>query len=448
MITLQPDHVVRAEPPHRDATPNNHPVNPEGKTPLPRETKKRRSAAFVLVPVALAIIGWVGWHVLGPAKAADPHDPAAVPGPVPVGVQTVTSRKLRLWNDFSGRLRAVDSAEIRPEVSGRITEVRFQDGQSVRAGDILVVIDPRIYEAAVARAEARIAAARATLQLTSSNETRDTALLKTKAISQREFDQTDSANNSASAELLTAQADLKTAQVDVDHAYVKAPISGRVSRAELTVGNLVQSGAGAPLLLSIVSENGIYADFEVDEQTYLETIRDAANGNAQEAKIPVEIVTPGVAGRTYKGFVQNFDNRLDPASGTIRARAKFPNTDASLVPGMFVSVRLASSRERDLLVISDRAIGYDQSKKYVYVVSPANKVAYREVELGHELGGERVVLKGLAPGERVVVDGLQRVRADAVVLPKEVPPASSAATDTVSQTAEAGNTTQPAESIP
>ncbi len=188
------------------------------------------------------------------------------------------------------------------------------------------------------------------------------------------------------------------------------------------MGNLVQSGAGAPLLLSIVSESGIYADFEVDEQTYLATIRDAANGNAQEAKIPVEVVTPGDAGRTYRGFVQNFDNRLDPASGTIRARARFSNADRTLVPGMFVSVRLASSRERDLLVIADRAIGYDQSKKYVYVVSPANKVIYREVELGDELGGQRVVLKGLAPGDRIVVDGLQRVRADAVVAPKEVSP--------------------------
>ncbi len=168
----------------------------------------------------------------------------------------------------------------------------------------------------------------------------------------------------------------------------------------------MQSGAGAPLLTSIVSEDGIYADFEVDEQTYLATIRDAANGNAQEAKIPVEITTPGEAGRTYKGFVQNFDNRIDPASGTIRVRAKFPNADASLVPGMFVSVRLASSRERELLLIPEQAIGYDQSKKYVYVVTPDNKVAYREVELGRALGGERVVLKGLKPGERVVTDGL------------------------------------------
>ncbi len=440
MITLQPDNAVRTELSHRAAAPDQHPTNREGQTPPLPETKKRRSNSFVLGFLAMAIIAWLGWHFLGHAKVADPHAAAAMASaPVPVGVQTVTSQKLRLWNDFSGRLRAVDSAEIRPEVSGRITEVRFQDGQSVKAGDILVVIDPRTYEAAVARAEARITAAKATLQLTSSNATRDTALLKTKAISQREFDQADSANNSAQAELLTAQADLKTAQVDVDHAYVKAPIPGRVSRAELTVGNLVQSGAGAPLLVSIVSENGIYADFEVDEQTYLETIRDAANGNAQEAKIPVEVMTPGDAGRTYKGFVQNFDNRLDPATGTIRARAKFPNKDDTLVSGMFVSVRLASSQERDLLVIPDQAIGYDQSKKFVYVVPSTNKVVYREVELGHELGGQRVVRKGIQPGDRIVVDGLQRVRADALVVPKEAAPAVPATTDTASQAAPANN---------
>ena len=442
MNTLQSDNNVHAESIHRSAASGVLPLHGETKTALPPKSKQGRPAAFLTGFFALAIIVWIGWHFLGRGNAASPHDAAAAPGPVPVGVQTVSSQTLRLWNDFSGRLRAVDSADIRPEVSGRITEVRFQDGQSVKAGDILVVIDPRIYEASVARAEARITAAKATLQLTSSNETRDASLLKTKAISQREFDQTDSANNSANAELLTAQADLKTAQVDVDHAYVKAPISGRVSRAELTVGNLVQSGAGAPLLLSIVSENGIYADFQVDEQTYLETVRDTANGNAQEARIPVEVVTPGDAGKTYKGFVQNFDNRLDPNSGTIRARAKFPNKDDALVPGMFVSVRLASSRERDLLVISDRAVGYDQSKKFVYVVSPANKVIYREVELGHELGGQRVVLKGLAAGDRIVVDGLQRVRADAVVAPKEAAPPAPAPVDTVAQTAQADNMTR------
>ena len=378
-----------------------------------------RFAGLAALLAGLALVGWNAIHFFGHTGSATA--PAISPAaPVPVGVYTAWSQTLRLWNDFSGRLRAVDSADIRPEVGGRITEVRFHDGQSVRAGEVLLVIEPLPYEAAEARAQARLASAKAALQLAAANQQRNVGLLRTRVISQSDFDTTESANAAAAANVLAAEADLKTARVDLDHAYVKAPIAGRVSRAELTVGNLVQSGAGAPLLTSVVSEDGIYADFEVDEQTYLETIRDAANGNTQEATIPVEVTTPGEAGRTYKGFVQNFDNRLDPASGTIRVRARFSNPDRSLVPGMFVSVRLASSRERGLILVPERAVGYDQSKKFVFAVTSDNKAAYREVELGRALGGQRVVLKGLQSGERVVVDGLQRIRAKAVVAPKEV----------------------------
>ena len=420
MTTLESADPTAVELPRQEETRATRATEREETAHPPAARKGRRYAGLAALVAGLAVVGWTATHFFNHAGGAKPPA-AAASAPVPVGVQTVASQTLRLWNDFSGRLRAVDSADIRPEVGGRITEVRFHDGQSVRAGDVLLVIEPQPYEAAEARAQARVASAKAALQLAAANHERNVGLLRTKVISQSDFDTTDSANQAAAANLLAAEADLKTARVDLDHAYVKAPIAGRVSRAELTVGNLVMNGAGAPLLTSIVSEDGIYADFEVDEQTYLETIRDTANGNAQEAQIPVEVTTPGEAGRTYKGFVQNFDNRLDPASGTIRVRAKFPNADASLVPGMFVSVRLASSRERDLMLIPERAVGYDQSKKFVYAVTPANTVAYREVELGRALGGQRVVLKGVQPGERVVVDGLQRVRADATVTPKEVP---------------------------
>jgi len=397
----------------------------------------RKKGRFPVVPVLLAIVALVGLAVWRGSARKNSVSLASAPGPAPtaVTVQTISAQKLRLWSDFSGRLRAVASADIRPEVSGRITEVRFQDGQSVKAGDILIVIDPRPFEAAAARARARIAAAEATLSFSKAELLRNTSLLHTRVIAQREFDQTDSLSKSTAAELLAAEADLKTAEVDVDHAYVKAPISGRMSRAELTVGNLVQNGPGAPLLTSVVSEDGIYADFEVDEQTYFATIRDAAVGNAQESQIPVELTTADATGRVYRGFIQNFDNKLDANSGTIRARARFDNAGHTLVPGMFVSVRLASSRERDLLVVPDRAIGFDQSKKFLFVVSRENKVKYRDVELGHEFGGQRVVLKGLEAGERVIVDGLQRVRPDAAVQATEIPAeqiaAAAPATDRV-----------------
>ena len=389
--------------------------------PSGRRRQGRLPAIGIGVAVVVLASAVAAWHFLGRQASSDPGAAAgSAAAPVAVNVQTVVPQKLRLWNDFSGRLRAIDSAEIRPEVSGRLTEVRFADGQSVKAGDVLLVIEPAPYEAAVARAQARIASAKANLQLAVANQSRNVSLLHTNVIAPQEFDKTDSANNAAAADVLSAQADLKTAQVDLDHAYVKAPISGRVSRAELTVGNLVQSGAGAPLLTSIVSENGIYADFEVDEQTYLSTIRDAAVGNLQEGKIPVELTIQGDTGRTYRGFIQNFDNQLDSRSGTIRARARFDNADGTLVPGMFVSVRLASSRERDLMLVPDRAIGFDQSKTFVFVVAAGNKVVYREVDLGRELGGLRVVAKGLSAGDRIIVDGVQRVRADAVVAPQEV----------------------------
>ena len=414
-------------------------------------TPKRRFPVFPVLGAALVLAGAVAaWHFLGRRDGGSAPSSAAgrAPAPVAVNVQTITRQKLRLWNDFSGRLRAIDSAEIRPEVGGRITEVRFHDGQSVSAGDILLVIEPLPYEAAEARAAARLASAKANLQLAAANQARNVDLLRTRVIAQREFDTTDSANHAAAADVLVAEADLKTARVDLDHAYVKAPISGRVSRAELTVGNYVQNGAAAPLLTSVVSENGIYADFEVDEQTYLGTIRDAANGNLQEGKIPVELTVPGDAGPSYRGFIQNFDNQLDSRSGTIRARARFENPNAALVPGMFVSVRLASSRERELMLIPDRAIGFDQSKKFAFVVSPGNQVAYREVELGRELGGQRVVLKGLDAGDRVIVDGMQRVHADALVSPQEVAPRPPAAADDAVRTAPAAGEVPPDRKTP
>ena len=420
-------------------------LNGQRNAPAPATEKKKGRFPIVLVSGAVVVLvgAIAAWHFLRSHGDATPSSAAgSAAAPVAVNVQTITPQKLRLWNDFSGRLRAIDSAEIRPEVSGRITEVRFHDGQSVNAGDILLVIEPQPYEAAEARAEASVASAKANLHLAAANQTRNVNLLHTRVIAQSEFDTTDSANNAANAAVLVAQADLKTARVDLDHAYVKAPISGRVSRAELTVGNFVQNGAVAPLLTSIVSENGIYADFEVDEQTYLSTIRDAANGNLQEGKIPVELTAPGDTGQTCRGFIQNFDNQIDSRSGTIRARARFDNADATLVPGMFVSVRLASSRERALMMIPDRAIGFDQSKKFAFVVPADNKAAYREIELGRELSGQWVVIKGLTPGDRVIVDGIQRVHADVLVSPQEVAPPVPAAGDNAVKSAQADGVQQ------
>ncbi len=367
--------------------------------------------------ITLAVLGLV----LGPNRAFGdaPPAPAAKP-PTPVVVQTLAEQNVRLWTEFSGRMHAVDYAEIRPEVSGRIMEVRFEDGQAVKAGDILFVIDPRPYAAAVERTEANLASAQSKVIYAKIQQDRLAALVNQHAVAQTDVDTEDNAMRVANADVETAQAELKSAKLDLEHAYVTAPISGRMSRAEITVGNLVQNGAGAPLLTSIVSQDGIYADFEVDEQTYLQSVRNSANGNAQEHLIPVQLVAQGDKDHVYNGFIQSFDNRIDVSSGTIRARAKFENTDQALVPGMFVSVRLASSQEKPILLVPDRAISFDQSKKFVYVVDADNKVTYREVELGKEVSAQRVVESGLKAGDRVVVDGVQQVRPNDVVDAKEV----------------------------
>jgi len=411
------------------------PHRPQGMPPLPPVKEPARasssSSAFVYIVLAVLLIGaGVGGYfffVKGAAGSAAPQ--AAAPAPTPVQVRTVAEQKIRIWNQFSGRLRAVDYAEIRPQVSGRITEIHFQDGQSVKAGDILFVIDPRPFEDAVAKAEADVVSAQAAADFAKSELARATTLIAAHAIAQRDLDLADSANRAALSTLQGDQAALKTAQLDLDYAYVKAPISGRASRAEITVGNLVQSGPNAPLLTSIASQDGIYADFEVDEQTYMETIRNTASGNTQEQTIPVALVVPGDSGHLYKGFIQNFDNRIDSTSGTIRARARFANEDGALVPGMFVSVKLASSSEREAILIPERAIGSDQSKKFVFIVTDAGKVAYREVTLGQSVREERIVDQGLQAGDRVIVDGIQHIRPDAPVTPTEAPASSVAADD-------------------
>jgi multidrug efflux system membrane fusion protein len=200
---------------------------------------------------------------------------------------------------------------------------------------------------------------------------------------------------------------------------VTAPITGRTSRAEVTLGNLVQSGSSAPLLTTIVSQDSIYADFDVDEHTYVNAIRAHAANPAEEQKIPVALVVNGDSDHVYNGFIQNFDNQIDSSSGTIRARAKFENQDGTLAPGMFVTVRLASSSLKSVVLVPERAISFDQNKKSVLVVDNTNHVVFKEVTLGEQVGPNRIVEQGLAPGDKVIVDGLQHAMPAAEVVPHE-----------------------------
>lgn len=376
---------------------------------------KNRSMIFGVIILVIIFSTLSFYH----NNTAHANPPAAAMQATPVSVITIQEKPIRAWSEFSGRTQAVDYAQIRPEVSGRITEIKFQDGQRVKAGDVLLVIDPRNYESAVAKAKADLDSAKTGADFAKTQFDRAQGLVNDQAIAQEVYDQRANANRMAQAALEGAQAQLDRAKLDLDRAYVKASISGRVSRAEITVGNLVNDGPTAPILTTIVSNDGIYADFEVDEQTYLKSIRSHSQRMEQERQIPVELTLDGDT-RSYKGTIFSFDNKIDTSSGTIRARAKFANEDGSLVPGMFVSVKMASSYEFKGILIPERAVSSDQNKKFVYVVDKDNKVVYRELELGQAVDGQRIVIGGLRVGEKVIVDGLQHVRPDSLVDPQDI----------------------------
>ncbi|MEJ0042218.1 MAG: efflux RND transporter periplasmic adaptor subunit [Rhizomicrobium sp.] len=354
--------------------------------------------------------------LLGAAAMASENSqaPTAAPPPPVVTVAAVQPQSVRVWSDFSGRMTAVNAADIRPEVSGRITEIRFKDGQLVHKGDILMVIDPRLYEAAVVKAQADLASANSNARLATVELQRAQRLIDANAVARDFYDQRNNAAGVSSASIKSAQAALAQAQLDVDHAFVKAPIDGRVSRAEITVGNLVQAGANAPVLTSIVSNDGIYADFEVDEQTYLRSIHNRAVTAGQEQRIPVQLTLQG-DDHVYTGNIESFDNKIDVSTGTIRARARFANTDGALVPGMFVTVRMGDAVNSKVLLVPEDAVQNDQSKRFVYVVGNDGKAMFREIRLGQEVDGRRIVTAGLHAGDRIIVDGVQRVQPGAAV---------------------------------
>jgi len=273
----------------------------------------------------------------------------------------------------------------------------------------------------VERDQAALVSAQSKVTLAKIQSQRYAGLIASHSVSQDELDSITDADRTAEANEANAEAVLKNAKLDLEHAYVTAPISGRVSRAELTQGNLIQTLIGAPIVTTIVSQDGIYADFDVDEQTYIQTVRSAARDSASEQKVPVQLVLQGDTGHVYDGFIESFDNRIDPTSDTIRARARFANTDGALVPGMFVTVRLSSAADQSVLLVPQRAISFDQSKASVLVVDDTNKVGYRQIELGKTVETNRVVTSGLQSGDRVIVDGVQLVRPDDQVVATEMP---------------------------
>ena len=317
--------------------------------------------------------------------------------------------------------------DVRPRVSGAVQAVHFREGSLVKQGDLLVTVDPAPYAAEVDRAEAQVVAAQARVSYTRSELERATRLLEEKAIAQREHDERLNAQREADANLRAAQAALQTAKLNLSYTQVRAPVAGRVGRIEVTVGNLVAAGAGAPVLTTLVSVSPIYASFDTDEQIVVKALADLQSGSKGQSarqlieRIPVQMGTGTTGGTPYAGRLQLIDNQVDAKSGTVRVRAVFDNEDGALIPGQFARIRMGQARNTPALLINERAVGTDQNKKFVMVVGEGNKAEYREVTLGAPIDGLRVVTSGLKAGENIVVNGLQRVRPGAVVAPQTVP---------------------------
>ena len=377
---------------------------------------------------ALAAAVAVGGTALGLQDShAESSAAGAAPQGVPVSVAAVLQKDIVLWDEFSGRLEAVQRVEVRPRVAGALQAVHFKEGALVKQGDLLVTVDPAPYAAEVDRAEAQVAVAQARVSYTRSELDHSTRLLQENAIAQREYDERQNAHREADANLRAAQAALQTARLNLSYTQVRAPVAGRVGRIEVTVGNLVSAGAGAPVLTSLVSVSPIYASFDTDEQIVVKALQDLGSGakgqSARQllARIPVQMGTGTSGGTPYTGHLQLIDNQVDAKSGTVRVRAVFDNADGALIPGQFARIRMGQARNTQAVLINERAVGTDQSKKFVMVVAEGNKAEYREVTLGAPVDGLRVVTSGLKAGETIVVNGLQRVRPGAVLAPQAVP---------------------------
>jgi len=345
------------------------------------------------------------YYTLTPISGHSDDSSNPMPPPTHVEVVELKVEPVRLWTRFSGRLTAVNSAEIKPQVSGEIQQVLFDDGQQVQQGEVLFIIDPRPYEAEVQQAQAQLTSARSRATLARDELDRARKLVERQLVSESVFDAANNEYRIANARIEEAESSLVKAKLDLEYAHIKAPFTGLISRAELTVGNIVEAGSSAPVLATLVSNQQLYAEFNVDEQTYIRSMRQ----RDLVGQMPVQL-TLADDDKVYRGKIHAFDNRLDISTGTIRARAIFENTDGALTPGMYANVHLGAPVETNVMLLPTKAIGTNQDKKFVYIVDENNTVGYREVTLGEYHQGQRVIESGPESGSLVVVNGLSHIR--------------------------------------
>ena len=384
-----------------------------------QNTSAPSSRKGIAIVAGIVLIGAVAVYLSRKPGAAAPA-PAMAGDAVPVSVAVVQEMSVTEWDEFSGRVQAIERVEIRPRVAGEIVAVHFEEGQLVKQGDALFTIDPLPFQAELARAQAVQAGAQAQLALAQTDLDRSRRLIENHSIAQSELDQSNASLLEATAALKAADAAVQTAQLNLGYTEITAPVSGRVSRAEITVGNLVGAGMSAPVLTTVVSVSPVYVEFDIDEQTFIRYAANGAAGNTGLDHIPVSIGLASEEGYPHEGKLKSIDNQLDTISGTVRVRAIFDNAKGEMTPGMFARVRTGGSAAETAVLIDDRAVGTDQDKKYVLVVGSDNKATYREVKLGPIVNGLRIIRSGLHKDERIVVNGLQRVRPNDVVAPTVV----------------------------
>ena len=344
--------------------------------------------------------------------------PAAVAAAPQVTVAEVIHRPVREWQQFSGRLQAPNTIEIRPRVNGYVDRVAFEDGARVKKGQLLFQIDSRPFQAEVDRLAAERSRSLSDLELAKANRARAERLISAHAISREEYERLVAAESSAQASLGSINASLEEARLNREFADVRAPIDGHVSRAVITAGNLVTS---ASLLTTLVSDDPVYVYFDTDEQTFLRYAKgrqQSAHTGSDTSDVYIGLVDED--GYPHAARLDYIDNQVDAGTGTIRARAVLANPDGRYTPGLYARVRLVGGEDHDSVLIEDRAVGTDLSKKFVLALTADNRVEYRLVELGPEISGLRVVTHGLAPNELIVVNGLQHVRPGQAVTPTRV----------------------------
>ena len=378
-----------------------------------------------LTPRLRTFLPPIGSLILIAALLTGCQPQAAPSAPAPqVNVARVIERKVNDWDEFTGRIQAIDSVEIRPRVSGYIERIAFTEGGSVKKGDLLFVIDPRPYRAELQRAQADAAGAKTRAELARNEVARAERLLAARAISQEEYDERVNRAHETGSAVEGAAAAVEVARLNLEFTQVVSPIDGRVGKAEVTPGNLVGSGERATLLTTVVSIDPVYVEFTGDEQVYLKYNAMSKSGERASSRDEPNPVWMGLANETgfpHPGHMTFVDNQLDPATGTIRGRAIFRNPDGLFTPGLFARIKLLGSGQYNAILINDRAVATDQNQKFVLVLGEDKTLSYRPVKIGRTVQGLRVVLDGLKPGETIVVNGIQRVRPGMSVSPQTVP---------------------------